>query len=338
MAEERMEFQREMCSQVKSRRTVYREPENPVRWAYEQLLRSHDKTKKIYPIDPYAEVYRFRDNLYGIYTESLDGMGNVWSFLIVGPEKALLIDTGFGIGNLKGLCGELTGGMEIILVNTHSHFDHAYGNFPFGRVYCSEYEVPLLRSKNNPHIWDYLFDEKGRGIWCDFDRDDLVPWQDYEIIGVPDGCTFDLGGGYQVELVHLGGHTPGQAGFLDKQNRIFFPGDDCCIGKLAIGGVPGENNAYAEKATVGALRTNLAKLIARRDEFDSLFPSHGIVDVGPIMLNNLLEACDRVLADPEHPSEIRETDFDGHRRLEYCQYIYNSGFLCYSLDQVGKVD
>lgn len=334
MAEEKMEVQRKMYSEVKTNRTLYREPENPVRWAYEQLLRTHDKTKKIYAVNPYAEVYQFRDNLYGIYTESLDGMGNVWSFLIIGPEKALLIDTGFGLGNLKGLCDELTHGMELILVNTHFHFDHAYGNFPFGSVYCSEYEVPLLQSKNNPHIWDYLFDENGKGIWCDFARSDLVAWQNYDIIGVPDGHCFDLGGGYEVELVHMGGHTPGHAGFLDKQNRIFFPGDDCCIGNISIGAALEGECAYREKATVTTLRENLCKLIERRNEFDCLFPSHGIVDVGPIMLNNLMEACDRVLADPEHPSEIRENEFDGHKQVQYCEYIYNSGFLCYSLDQV----
>lgn len=333
MAEERMEIQRAMCSEVKTNRTVYREPENPVRWAYQQLLRSHDKTKRIYPVDPYAEVYQFRDNLYGIYTESLDGMGDVWSFLIIGPEKALLIDTGFGLGDLKGLCNELTGGMEIILVNTHAHFDHAYGNFPFGRVYCSEYEVPSMISKNNPHIWDYLFDENGKGNWCDFDRADLVPWQDYEIIGVPDGYIFDLGGGYEVELVHMGGHTPGHAGFLDKVNRIFFPGDDACIGNASIGG-GGSDDPYRHMASVTTLRNNLAKLIARRDEMDSLFPSHGVVDVGPIMLTNMLEACDRILADPEHPSEIRERNFNGQIRKQYCQYIYNSGFILYPLEQV----
>ena len=333
MAEERLEVQRKMCSEVKTNRTVYREPEQPVRWAYLQLLRSHDKTKKIYPINPYAEVYQFRNNLYGIYTESLDGMGDVWSFLIIGPEKALLIDTGFGLGDLKGLCNELTGGMEIILVNTHAHFDHAYGNFPFGRVYCSEYEVPSMQSKNNPHIWDYLFDESGNGIWCDFDRNDLVKWQDYEIIGVPDGYIFDLGCGYEVELVHMGGHTPGHAGFLDKVNRIFFTGDDGCISNLMIGsGAP--NDPYRHMASVTTLRNNLAKLAHRRDEFESIFPSHGIVDVGSIMLVNLLEACDRVLADPDHPSEIRERNIGGQVQTLYCQHIYNSGFLVYPPERV----
>ncbi len=328
MAEERLEVQRPLCSEVKTNRTVYREPEVPVRWAYLSLLRSHDKTKKIYPVDPYAEVYQFRDNLYGIYTESLDGMGDVWSWLIVGPEKAMLIDTGFGLGDLKGLCHELTGGMEVILVNTHFHFDHAYGNFPFGRVYCSEYEVYGLQAKNNPHIWDYLFDEDGKGIWCDFDRADLVPWQEYEIIGVPDGYTFDLGGGYEVELVHMGGHTPGHAGFLDKHNRIFFCGDDGCISNLMIGGAE-QDDPNRHLASVTTLRGCLARLVERRDEIECVFPSHGIVDVGSIMLVNLLEACDRILADPEHPSEIRQTQRNGQTRTQYCQYIYNSGYILY---------
>lgn len=333
MAEERMDIQRKMYSEVKTNRTLYREPENPVRWAYEQLLRTHDKTKKIYPVNPYAEVYQFRDNLYGIYTESLDGMGNVWSFLIIGPKKALLIDTGFGLGDLKGLCDQLTGGMEIILVNTHAHFDHAYGNFPFGRVYCSEYEVPSMQSKNNPHIWDYLFDENGNGIWCDFDRNDLVQWQDYEIIGVPDGYIFDLGDGYEVELVHMGGHTPGHAGFLDKVNRIFFPGDDACVGNASVGsGAP--DDPFRDKGSVTALRDNLAKIIARREEYDCLFPSHGILDVGPILLVNLLEACERAISDPEHPSEIRERKFGDRVQNIYCQYVYNSGFLMYPPDRI----
>ena len=79
---------------------------------------------------------------------------------------------------------------------------------------------------------------------------------------------------------------------------------------------------------------NLAKLAHRRDEFESIFPSHGIVDVGSIMLVNLLEACDRVLADPNHPSEIRERNIGGQVQTLYCQHIYNSVFLVYPHERV----
>jgi glyoxylase-like metal-dependent hydrolase (beta-lactamase superfamily II) len=329
MAEQVMSKHRGIDAELKSVKTAYREPENPVRFAFEKELREHDKTRRVYEVDPYAEVYQFRDNLYGIYTLSLDGMGDPWSYLINGPESALLIDTGFGIGNLKGLVEELIGNKPLFVANTHSHFDHAYGNFQFDTVYCHEYEVPLLKSKMNPYIWDYLFDENGKGNWADFDRADLVRFKEYELKGVPDGYIFDLGGSYEVELVFLPGHSPGHAGFLDKRNRIFFPGDDCCCGNLGVGYMGSRDEPFTEYATVEALYKELVKITAGLDEFDGLFPGHGIVDAGPIMLVNLMEACKAVLDDPsKYDSRLVQT-FQGYTFEQYTKLIYMSGYLSY---------
>ena len=55
------------------------------------------------------------------------------------------------------------------MVNTHSHYDHAYGNCQFERCYCSEAEVARMEKKNNPHIWDYLFDENGNCRFTEFE-------------------------------------------------------------------------------------------------------------------------------------------------------------------------
>lgn len=338
MAYQKLEIQRPIDSPLKVKRTVYREPENPVRWAYAKLLREHDKTKRVFPdINPYVEVYTFRDNLYGIYTLSLDGMGDSWIFVIDGPEKALVIDTSFGLGDLKSLIKELIGqDKEFFVANTHSHFDHAYGNFQFDRVYCHEYEVPLLQSKMNPHIWDYLFDEDGNGKWADFDRNDLVPFREYELIGVPDGHIFDLGDGYEVELIFLPGHSPGHAAFLDKHNRILFVGDDCCVGNAGIGGGGMPGQPFREYTTIEAFTRELKKVIARMDEFDSLFPSHGPVDTGPIMLVSLLEACKAVMADPTCYDYRREFSPTGSTdvRVQYGKMIFESGYLSYGVNGV----
>jgi glyoxylase-like metal-dependent hydrolase (beta-lactamase superfamily II) len=329
MAEQVLDKQRPINSPLKSKRTVWREPENPIRWAYAKILREQSKNKKTYPVNPYAEVYQFRDNLYGIYTESLDGMGDPWIYLIVGPAQAMLIDTGFGAGNLKGLVEELIGNMPLIVVNTHAHFDHAYGNFAFDKVYCHEYEVPILTSKRNPHIWDYLFDENGRGRWADFDRADIVPFKEYEIAGVPDGHIFNLGEDYDVELVFLPGHSVGHAGYLDKKNRIFFAGDDACVGAVGVGGAASDA-PYREYATVEALRNELVKIIKRTAEFDAVFPGHGPVDAGTIVLDNVLEACEAVLKDPQCYDVKTESVFNGVKRIQFGKLIYLSGYLRYN--------
>ena len=48
MAEQALDKQRPINSAVKSKRIKWREPENPIRWAFAKELREHDKTKMIY--------------------------------------------------------------------------------------------------------------------------------------------------------------------------------------------------------------------------------------------------------------------------------------------------
>ena len=329
MAEQALDKQRPIQSTLKSKRIKWREPENPVRWAFAKELREKDKTKQVYQVNPYAEVYQFCENLYGIYTESLDGMGDPWMYLVIGPEKAMLVDTGFGVGNLKGLVNQIAGDIPLVVVNTHCHFDHAYGNFQFDQVYCHEYEVRRLKAKQDPHIWDYLFNADGNCIWTEFDRKDIIPFKEYEIIGCLDGYIFNLGGDNEVELVFLPGHTSGHAAFLDKKNRILFAGDDACFGAVFIPG-PEPGDPYGQYATVSGFRKELAKLVARVDEFDGIFPGHGLVDLGTIMLVNILEACDRVLADPQSYDSKTEMTFGGIARVRYNKMIYQSGYLSYN--------
>ena len=105
-------------SLLKCRRIKMKESIDERCWAFMKQLRTHHKGKKILDINPYAEVYPVRENVYAILNESLDGAGDVWMYLIVGEEKAMLIDTGFGVGDLKGLCNLLSGGKELIVANT----------------------------------------------------------------------------------------------------------------------------------------------------------------------------------------------------------------------------
>ncbi len=331
--EQRGRQSRPILSETKGERVYMAEPIDETCWAYMKLLREHDKTKKIYPVDPYAEVYQFRDHVFGILTESLDGMGDSWMYLVDGPEKAMLVDTSFGLGDLKGLVDQLTGGKEVIVVNTHGHFDHAYGNAQFGRAYCHEYEESSLANQDE-HIWDYLFEEgTGRGIWAEFDRNDLITFKPYEIIPCKDGYTFDLGGGHEVELVFLGGHTAGEAGFLDKKERIFFAGDDIVSMRVMVGG-PHPGVPYGQYATVEAFRNNLRKLSKRLDEFDAVFPGHFVTDLENTTITSMLEACEAVCEDPHGNATCAEKTGRGVR---YSRYVNGLGTLSYTDNSVYMV-
>lgn len=310
---------------MKSKVLVQREPIEELSKAYMKELRLYNKTKQVYAIDPYAEVFQFRDNVYGIFTHSADGMGDPWMYLIIGPEKAMLIDTSFGIGNLKGLVDEITGGMPVIVVNTHSSVDHSYGNCQFDKVYCHKVTAPFLEMEQTPHLWDFLTDDNGNGIWLDFDKNDIIPFKKYEIIPCENNHIFNLGSDYDVELIWLPGHHAGHTGFLDKKNRILFCGDSFLSMRVGING-PRPGKPYGEYFTVRAFRDELEKLVLRLNEFDTLFPGHFIVDIDNTVIPNMLEVCRDIV---EHPDNYDYMSVDTRGREQKFRFINGLGTIAY---------
>lgn len=304
---------------IKGRRLVTREPIDASSWAYMKMLRENDDTQRFYETDPYAEVYKVWNNVYAILTISADGMGDSWMYLIDGPEKAFLVDTSFGIGDLKGLVKTLVGNKPLYVGNTHCSYDHSYGNCQFDRCYCHEKEAPYMERKQDPHIWDYLFDENGKGIWLEFDRDDIIPFRNYEVVGVPDGYTFDLGGGYAIELIWIPGHKPGHAMFLDKRSRLLFAGDDIISMRVGIG-------REGVNATVEAYRNEMEKLAKRVHEFDYIFPGHFIFNLENTVIQSFLDAANAILADPEGYDSLG-TDDKGNRLM--MKHVKGMGAIAY---------
>ena len=74
-------------------------------------------------------------------------------FLVAGEERALLIDTGTGVGDLKAAVEGLTG-LPVIVALTHGHVDHAGGVRQFGEVYVHPQDLGMtagldIRSRRN---------------------------------------------------------------------------------------------------------------------------------------------------------------------------------------------
>ncbi len=320
---------REIKSNLKSKKLVWEE-EKPIRWSYFKILREHSDLKQEFPeINPYYEVYEMRKNLFCLYSESFDGAGDPWSYLIVGPDKAMLIDTGFGVGDLKGLCNHLSGNKELIVVNTHAHFDHAYGNGQFDKVYCHEAEVYNLEQKNNPHIWDYLFDkETGKPLFAEFDREDIIKPKKYEIVGVEDGHLFDLGKGYKVEAVHLPGHAAGQCAFYDHVSKAIFIGDVTGVGTSP------KDHPYAEFYSVEALYSALVKFEPRFPEVSGVFPGHGMVDLTNSYLQYLLNCAKSILENPSGYDNSKTVERWGNVRHLFYKNIHQGTAIRYSAESI----
>lgn len=337
-------------SELKSRRII-QEQEKPVRWSFMKVLREYSTLKQFYPeINPYTEIYQVRDNTWAMYNDSFDGAGDVWMYLIDGPEKTLLVDDSFGVGDLKGLIRKIIGDKELIVVNTHAHYDHCYGNAQFEKVYCHEYEVPDVQSKNNPDIWDYLFNQTdhdldiwgetihpGDPIYTSFDKKDLIVdidhkenYKPYEIVGIPDEYEFDLGEGYIIEAILLPGHTPGMCGYYDHHNHTLFSGD--CTGMMGRpAGTP-----FGEYATVEGMYDQLIKLKPRLPEMEGVFPGHGMLDQSPVCMEYLLDTVTRIMENPENYDKKQVMNKDGNETVVYSKLIEQWSAVRYKPSRVYK--
>ena len=158
---------------------------------------------------------------------------NVYCYLLVGTEKALLIDTAYGFTDLVGAIKELTD-KPLMVVNTHGHFDHISGNYRFGETFLSEKDWELYRLHSRRETIDAIVkDAVGGGIKGRLAALALRP----SLSGIyshpfpatrslPECGYFELGN-RRVEIVETPGHTHGSVSLLDVKNGWFFSGDTC---------------------------------------------------------------------------------------------------------------
>ena len=129
-------------------------------------------------------------------------------FLLEGEEKALLIDTGYALGNLRKFVERLTD-KPVVVVNTHFHPDHSGGNGEWEEVMVGEdYELDA------PSVLTTVGDLNA------------LPYPDYKKVLLKDGDVINLGGRdirvYKANNAHCHSHLY----LLDERERILFMGDE----------------------------------------------------------------------------------------------------------------
>jgi glyoxylase-like metal-dependent hydrolase (beta-lactamase superfamily II) len=174
------------------------------------------------------------DDWYQVY-ESADGVFSIVepyqlqetiSHLIVGKESALLFDTGIGLIPLRPVVERITN-LPVIVLNSHTHYDHVGGNWEFDTVLAvdSVYTRANMAGFENSRIaGDFLPEAfcKGAPEGAEIAAFHTKPWMASGL--VKDGEMIDLGG-RTLEVLHVPGHTPDALALLDAENRLLFTGD-----------------------------------------------------------------------------------------------------------------
>ncbi len=190
-------------------------------------------------------------------------------FLLVGDEKALLIDTGTGVFDLPLLIKTLTD-KPVQVVLTHGHPDHAGAIGWFDEVYAHPDDFEMALTLTYEGRRGYAESLLKMNPAAPVTADDTVRFEKLpKMLPMFDGETIDLGG-RKVMVFETPGHTPGGLSFLDVRERIMITGDACNGNTLLLsfGGEP------HPKQTLSTLRKTAEKLISLEPLYDRNYNGH----------------------------------------------------------------
>lgn len=149
------------------------------------------------------------------------------SYLLLGNDSALLIDTGLGIGNITEIVNSITH-LPIRVATTHVHWDHIGGHGSFDDISVHEGDVEWLR-KGIPLPIGVI-----RGLVMK-EEFTVIPPEEFNIhnytvyTGEPqrilkDNDIIDIGA-RKILVLHTPGHSPGHVCYFDETKGYLFSGD-----------------------------------------------------------------------------------------------------------------
>ena len=177
-------------------------------------------------------------------------------FLLVGTERALLVDSGRNVCNARDIAATLTK-LPISLLNTHADGDHIASNGQFESFYMHPAEEPNYRRGNRSGT----------------------------ILPILEGDVLNLGE-RRLEVIHLPGHTPGSIALLDTDNRVLISGDPIQDGRIFMFGPFRNMQTYIK---------SLNHLRDWDGRFDKIWPSHASFPVFPDLIDKLRDGAQAVL-------------------------------------------
>ncbi|HEY3743285.1 MAG TPA: MBL fold metallo-hydrolase [Bryobacteraceae bacterium] len=235
--------------------------------------------------DGWFDVYQAAPGVFAIYEphQSQETIG----YLITGDKRALLFDTGMGIGDIRRVTSALTR-LPIAVLNSHTHHDHVGGNWQFETIYAMDTDYTRANARGSREAAQ---GEIADGEICGelpkgFDRSSYAtkPWK---ITAYKhDGDRIDLGGRV-LEIIATPGHTPDAIALFDRARGLLFTGDTYYPGAIWLYGPGTDLDAYA---------ASVRRLAALAPQVKVVLGAHNVPIAAAAVLPRLAAAFDAVRA------------------------------------------
>ena len=205
----------------------------------------------------------------------------VHSYLLIGENKALLVDTGLGIGNIKSEVERLTK-LPVTVVTTHVHWDHIGGHSLFKNILVHEEDakwleegIPIPIEVIKKNVIGQPFNKE---LPKEFNIDHYKVYKGKPTKVIGDGETIDIGN-RKIKVIHTPGHSPGHICLCEEERGYLYTGDLIYKGTL-----------YAFYPTTDPLK--FKKSIDKVSEFSGvkrILPSHNDLNIEVDFINKVKE-------------------------------------------------
>ncbi len=288
-------------SQQTARPEAKAEPLRPD-WCRALPRPGYKKLERVAVSGDWFEVYRIRPDVYAIYEPHQ--YEEVISYLILGSDRALLFDTGLGIGDIRSVVLQLTK-QSITVLNSHTHFDHIGDNWQFTDILGldSPYSQRNAAGASHEDLRDAVISERFCGKLPAGFRPESYAIPAFKIARhVKDGDVIDLGN-RQLQVVSSPGHTPDSICLFDKKNRLLFTGDTFYAGPIFL---------YVPETNLSDYVKSVEKLARMIPQLDLLLPSHNFPAEPPAGMTRLATALRDVQA-----GSAKYVRKDGRREYDF---------------------
>lgn len=222
-----------------------------------------------------------------------------YMYLVEGTDRALLVDTGCGIGNLKEYVNAITQ-KPLTIVCTHGHMDHSGGTQVFDEVFLNkaDWELsPVHGSLENRKSYIRMTVNALHPEITQQEIEDLELCQTRKdgYRELTDQMIFDLGG-IHVKALAMPGHTPGSMCMLFEEERMILFGDAC---------TPSEFLFDTEAGFVEDYKKMLLEFKKYEPFYDKVLLSHGpCIDWPKELLAQTVDVCDEIMASADDKAEF----------------------------------
>lgn len=264
------------------------------------------------------KIQKINDSLY-VITETK----SVHRYLILGNEKAVLFDMGYGYEPVLPIAKTITD-LTIEVILSHGDADHALGASELTEVTMHPLDEGKMFDSDTTYLREKAVDyrlAKQPELKALVDREVFIDTRisrNIKVNYIKDGDSIDLGE-RTLDVIHTPGHSFGHIMLLDKSNQMLFSGDQ----------VTSHNIWYFmdsdSQAPFFMARNSLEKLLEFKDNIKNIYSAHGLIPIKPTYIQDLYDCLNGEL----HLNYVNDEAFNSFMGSGY-QHFYKTVNLIYS--------